>query len=341
MISFDPTQLNLTVEGVWGLGAALVFGFMLIFKAIKGNKILRKIEDTPKSKVETAPQGYVEFEGFAWPQDETVRGSSGEEAVYYSLTVQKKETRGSGKQRRTEWITVFSHFHSRPFYLVDATGLALIEVGGGELDIDEGNKRSWSSLTSEEKDRILNFSQGRNHSGFPPSTFLFGIFSGSYRVIEKEIAVGNPLYANGDFRTLTAVTPVLSLKGLTEFSSRVFNRESRSLKNITSFLDKNKDGKISTAESRTGYLFAARQARMKSKDLGVESPFPVYGRIGSSKEHPLLLADLHESHLIERKGRFIWVQVAAGAAIIALVSSVVVPRMFSLMRTPANASRPK
>jgi hypothetical protein len=287
----DQAEIKLTVQIVWALGAAFVFGFALIFKAIKRNHSVKKIQDTPKSKVESAPQGYVEFEGFAWPSESTVRGCSGEEAVYYSLQIQKKVTKYHGNKRRTEWVTLYSHFHCAPFYVVDPTGIALIDITNGEVDLPEKNKRSWYDLSRDEKLRVLKITEGKKIPSFPPSTFLFGIFAGSYRIIEKEILVGNPLYVHGDFRT-TAVEPIrVSVLGLTEFSNRVFNREARSLKNLSSFLDKNKDGVISEKEAEYGYQFAAKQARLKAKDINGETAFPVHGKIGSSGEHKLFLAD--------------------------------------------------
>ena len=82
------------------VGVAIVFCGGLLYNAIKKYKTVRKIEDTAKSNIATAPQGYVEFQGFAWPMQKSVQCTRGFEAVYYSFSLQRQETQGSGKNKK-------------------------------------------------------------------------------------------------------------------------------------------------------------------------------------------------------------------------------------------------
>ncbi len=290
-----------------------------MINSISRRKKTRKIADTPRSKVASAPQGYVEFQGFAWPAAQYARSAAGDEIVYYSLEVQRAETRGTGKSRRRQWVTVFTHGHVHPFYLVDPTGLALVDPSSAEMDLHGARTRDWASLKGEEKRWIEEIASRRAILGFPPSKGLFGIFSSPYRVVEKEIGVGSPLYLHGDFRTPSMTHPRVKVPGLSEFSSRIFSSEARSTKNIDHFLDKNRDGVVCGDESRHGYGFAGRQARNKSRTQpSDEREFEVYGNIGSSLEHRLLIADAHEEHLVKRREKWIWLQFLGGAALLAV-----------------------
>lgn len=309
--------LNLTV-------ASLVTGGGLMIRALSRRKKTQKITDTPRSKVATAPQGYVELQGFAWPAAEEARTAAGQEVVLYRLEVQRSETRGSGKNRRREWVTIFYHAHVEPFYLVDPTGLARVDPGTAELDVGATRTRKWSSLSASEKKWIEEVASRRPVPGFPPSRGLLGIFSSPYRVLEKEILLGAPLYLHGDFRTPSVETPKVKVSGLSEFTSRIFNAEARSTKNINHFLDKNRDGRVCADEARYGYGFAARQARNKSRSQpSQEREFEVCGHVGSSSEHRLLIADMHEEHLVKRRQKWLWLEFVAGAALLAAGCAVV------------------
>lgn len=359
---------NLSNEEIKLVLICFFFGGGLILHALSRKRSVRKIEDTPRSKVASAPQGYVELQGFAWPAagGKVERNAQGHETVYYRLALQRAETRGSGKNRKKVWVTVFSYSTDTPFYLIDATGIALIDPartwgnpalsvesqvrsvaakvtnfasgmgvlgsvaslglegfaggrnaigdgGGYETDLGTGRPKAWSRHSTEEKALICKRVGKIAGVSFPPSNFLFGLFSDEFRVIESEICVGSPLYVHGDFKTDSQNAITAQVPGLTEFASRVFNADARAQKNLTHFLDKDGDGKVSAIEAMRGYTFAARQARLKAKDqLTGEKTFEVHGRMGSSAENRLFIADLHEEHLVARKQRYGSLEIAAG-----------------------------
>lgn len=308
----------MTEESLKMIVFSLFTGGGLLINSISRRKKTRKIADTPRSKVASAPQGYVELQGFAWPAAQYARSAAGDEIVYYSLEVQRAESRGSGKNRRREWVPVFTHGHIHPFYLVDPTGLALVDPASAEFDLHGSQTRNWTALKDDEKKWVGEIAARRAINGFPPGKGLLGVFSSSYRVIEKEIGVGSPLYLHGDFRTSTLQNPKVKAAGLSEFVSRIFSVEARSTKNISHFLDKNRDGVVCGDESRQGYGFAGRQARNKGRTQPREErEFEICGNVGSSPEHRLLIADAHEEHLVKRREKWIWIQFVGGAVLIA------------------------
>lgn len=287
----------------------------VLYYAIHLWRAARKIKDTPGSKIASAPQGYVEVEGFAWPVDQCSRLASGREVVHYSCMLQRKETRGSGKNRRTEWVPVWSCIQSHPFYVVDSTGLASIDLHGCKFSMDAASIRSWRSLNRAEKDRLLGLIGDERISRFPPSEALGGLFSTPYQVIENEIFVGSPLYLQGDFRTPSAELPTVSPHGLAEFHRRVFPSDARSGRNVVVFLDKNKDGKISEKEAQAGYSLAASMALRKSATEGARE-FKIHGVMGSSEEHRLLIADAHQEHLAARLERRMLLPIVAAVLLL-------------------------
>lgn len=302
-----------------GIITGFVLGGSLLYSALKKHKVRRKIQDTPCSKVATAPQGYIELEGFAWPQEETFKSIDGHESVYYRMQIQKEESRGSGKKKRRVWVTIYTHLHAHPFYLVDATGIALIDPTQAELNLKTSRIRHWGKLSNKDKDIVEAMTHGQGVSNFPPSKFLFGVFAGNYRVVEDEILVGSPIYAHGDFQTHELQCRKIKSVGLTQFHQRVYDSNTRQKKDLTAFFDSNKDQKVSPEEAIQGYVMAAALAQKSAKSQKVEEiEFEICGQLDQSETHKLFLADVHESHLVDRMGRFLKLQLAGGALLMTL-----------------------
>lgn len=291
----------------------IIFGGGMLWNAIRKSRRARLVADTPRSKTATAPQGFVELEGFAWPCDKTMISNSGLEAVYYTLKVQKLVSTGSGKNKRTTWTTVYTLNHCPLFYLADATGLVTIDPSKAELNLNTVTTRNWGAIPKADQERLIGL-VGNQISGFPPKTGLFALFSSSFRAIENELPVGCQVYASGDFRSITGEEVKVKAEGMTDFAKKVFEMSSRGLKNVSRILDKNGDGKVSAEEARTGYTDAAKIARAKAKLAGsVEQEFALHGSLGGSTSHALFIADTSEEHLKSRLKKWLWLQFIAGA----------------------------
>jgi len=297
--SFGEAMAQTQNDGIGGLIVGFAFGVILFHRAFKAHKRLRHIEDTPRSKVASAAQGMVELQGFAWPQTETIKTLADKDAVYYEFKLQREETRGSGKNKRKTWVTVLTKAHKPDLLLVDPTGTALIKSATAEMEMLKSQTRNWRRLSAKEKNYVsTNFVEDKL-SGFPPSDFLGGFFGVNYRVVESFILRGSPLYASGDFRTGINGPELVKAKGLTRFCEMIFNLEARSEKNVSSLLDKDKNGKVSHTEEIEGYTFAAETAlRRTEMDSLQERDFPICGVLQKSEEHKLFIAPSSETHLI-------------------------------------------
>lgn len=301
-----------------GLGC-LVIGAPVLWSSVRQRRRVRMIEDTPRSKIASAPQGFVEVEGFAWPNDDKITLTiSGAEAVYHEFLLQREEERGSGKNRRKDWVTVFSCAHSVPFYICDATGAALVIPDGCEFQFVDQRCDSWSNLVEAEKNRVARSIVTVEISGFPPAAGLIGgLFGAHFRVIEKLIRVGSPVYVTGDFESAPDDVMKVKERGFTRFASMVFDRDKRAYKNVSRLLDSDHDGKVSSSEALSGYAAAARTARTGVKDVTNESPFELFGTLRRSETHPLFIANDHETRLIENLGKFSAPKAMLGAVLVA------------------------
>lgn len=318
------------------VAVALAFsGGAMLYRSFKSFKRLRAIADTPSSKVASAPQGLVEFEGFAWPQGETVLSLDGQEAVYYTLELQREQSSGSGNSRRTEWVKVFSYEHANPFYLLDPTGIAVIEPGNCEVDITKPSTTHYSKLSREAKTKLDEFTNG-TVPHFPPSESFFGKLTATkFRVVEKKIVIGSPLCAMGNFRT-ESFNQVTIDDSLYTFANKVIDFNSRAFRNLTNLLDTNRDGKISAEEALAGYTTAAKVSRQSPQKNS--APIEVFGILSSSENHKLFFTDKHEQQLLESLGKYQKLKVVGGAAMIAAAVCIALLR-FGLLTNPIEVQR--
>ncbi|MES3038977.1 MAG: hypothetical protein V4736_13810 [Bdellovibrionota bacterium] len=301
------------------IATCLVLGAGLFYKAIKNQKKARQIEDTARSKLASAPQGLVELQGFAWPMNSTVKTSSDHDAVYYKFELQREEKRGSGKNRRTVWVTIFTFTHEEPFYILDPTGLGVVQPTGAEYDVASIKTTAWNKLEPDAKNIINNTILSEDIPNFPPSEGMFGMFNTKYRIQETEVVVGAPFYVLGHFETHSATSVPVKCNGLTNFANRVINLETKSFKDLKSLFDKDQDGKVTKQEESAGYTFAAKLALVKSQtEKTEENEFYVYGELSCSANHKLFFADRHEKHLVADIKKWQKLRFVGGAALMTI-----------------------
>lgn len=312
----------------------LLVGGGLIVSAIRRQRRVRQIQDTPRSKTASAPQGFVELEGFAWPAGDVVRSVNGNETVYYAVELQREESRGSGKSRRKVWVTVWTHKPNLPLFLVDPTGLALIDPGEATLELSHTTTRLWKALPQSEQERVRTLMGAFDVKGFPLSVGFFGnLFASKYRLVETEIDIGAPLYATGDFRAVENAPQKIKSPGLTDFNNKVFDLAARTRKDMTVALDTNRDGKVSDQELQQGYVTAAKTSRLRGRSGGEEMEFELHGTLGKSLNHALNVADLFESNLTAKLNKGFWPRLIGGSALvtvgIALALVSLAPTLFT------------
>lgn len=172
-----------------------ILGLILLFVtcgvgygAIRKYRAYRVVIDTPRSKVRSAPQSYVELQGVFEPLDgEELKAApfSKKPCVWYQAELQKYS---GGKNK--SWKTVFHESDPRPCQLRDDTGSCLI----APAEVDEAMRVNLDTET---------FYPGREESPEPVRNVEIGFLSNSIRYIERRITPGTEAYAIGVFTTFS------------------------------------------------------------------------------------------------------------------------------------------
>jgi hypothetical protein len=153
--------LRIHQSSIW-LFALLFILISSIVAWLLNLKRFRVVDDTPTSKISSAPQGYVEFSGRGKqpPGDQLASYLTGLPCLWYRYSIERK----SGDK----WVHESSGESHDTFGLDDGSGLVLIDPDGAE--ILTSHKQVWTE--------------------------------GDYRKTEWSLIEGEPLYALGEHVTL-------------------------------------------------------------------------------------------------------------------------------------------
>ena len=191
-------QTDVTRLQFWAAVGAIA-GVFLFLRGFSMLRCKRLIMNTPSSKIRSASMGLVEISGTAKGPQTVRAGITGEACYYYrAMAWQLKD---SGRNR--EWKKVADESLYVPFFIEDATGDALVDPQGAELDIhcnlkDElGSSFFGSGMMPENASRFL---------------LRYGLsMSEKIRLEEYCIKPGDPLFVLGTLGQNTAAarwTPI-------------------------------------------------------------------------------------------------------------------------------------
>jgi hypothetical protein len=153
--------LRIHQSNIW-LFALLFILISSIFAWLLNLKRFRVVEDTPTSRISSAPQGYVEFSGRGKqpPGDRLASYLTGLPCLWYRYSIERRNG--------DKWVHVSSGESHDTFGLEDGSGMILIDPDGAE--ILTSHKQVWTE--------------------------------GEYRKTEWSLIEGEPLYAIGEHVTL-------------------------------------------------------------------------------------------------------------------------------------------
>lgn len=203
----DVTRLQF-----WAAVGAIA-GVFLFLRGFSMLRCKRLIMNTPSSKIRSASMGLVEISGTAKGPQTVPAGITGEACYYYRAMAWQLKYSG----RNREWEKVADESLYVPFFIEDATGDALVDPQGAELDIH-----------CDFKDELGSSFFG---SGMMPehcSAFLlrYGLsMSEEIRLEEYCIKPGDPLFVLGTLGQNTSAarwmpTPHVAVMG-SSFKSRL------------------------------------------------------------------------------------------------------------------------
>jgi len=118
VVGFDQTALFATL--------AAGFGPVMFLRGLRDLRMKRLIENTPTSKIRSLAMGFVEVRGKTEGRSSVSSPFSNRASVFCEVDVSVS----SG--RRDSWSVVHRACSSRPFFVRDETGLAMIDPRGAQ-----------------------------------------------------------------------------------------------------------------------------------------------------------------------------------------------------------------
>ena len=248
----------------------------------------RIIEDTPTSKVRSAPQGYVELEGEA-------AAMSGEPILspltlspccWFRYKVEHKRENG--------WETLRSGTSDGLFLLRDETGDCIIDPDGAEITCRE--KNVWYGNTSNPSLSPSKESRSAGMHGFLGLSVNLNILvDGEYRYTEEAIYPGETLYAIGLFKSFGEADRQAMLEDRIKARLSQWKADHNGL--LKRF-DRDGDGKIDMSEWEVARRAAIREVT-REQLLEGQQPLNLLNRTISTRQ-PFLISAHGEFGLVRR-----------------------------------------
>jgi len=239
----------------------------------------RLIEDTPRSRVRSAAQGYVELAGRAicLPGTENLAPLTRRPCVWWRYRVQQRTESRSGN-RREHWRTINQGRSDVPFMLDDGTGRCIVQPLGAE--IMTGESTTWYGNTP--------------WPAGPPGTGAGLLASREYRYSEERIYADDGIYVLGGFRTTAGQSGVSRDEQVRTLLSE-WKQDSAEL---AKRFDADRDGRVSLAEWEAAR--AEAQRTVDARELGRPAVEPVHTVAHPADDQIFLIASFPEGQLASR-----------------------------------------
>jgi hypothetical protein len=235
----------------------------------------RAVGDTPTSQVASAAQGYVELSGRAQHLPET-KTLAPLSGRECCWYQYRRERRGS----KSKWVLEEEGESAAAFRLRDTTGVCVVDPDDAE--ILTAHKQVWTE--------------------------------GDRRFTEWWIADGDPLYALGEFRTLTAAGDAVDRK---RDIGAVLAEWKRDRPQLLQRFDLDRDGEISFKEWSLARAEAKRQVERTHAELAAVPPLDVVGAPRDGRLY--LLSNFDPSRLSRRFALWAWAHLAGFFAALAVL----------------------
>ena len=265
----DPGHFWIFTAVVWAAAVAAFFSGWRSFSR------LQLVEDTPKSLIRSAAQGYVELAGTSrlMPGEPILAPLTRMRCVWWSYSVE--EHVGAGKS--SHWQTISDGTSGELFWLEDATGRCVVDPD--KAVVYPSAKDVWygSSATPEGGPHM-----GGMHLG------------GRYRYTERRMLEGDPLYALGYFHTQGPV----SAGDIDEEVRQQLAAWKQDQAWLIQHFDTNHDGVVDQQEWEAARQEARRLVLEQERDNLKRPPVDVLGRPPDGRE--FILSTLPQKKLETR-----------------------------------------
>jgi hypothetical protein len=135
--------MNIEMDAICGGTILFLIGLAVMFNGIQMYLTMRKVQNTPTSKIRSVAMGLAEVYGKANSYVEKISPFSNEKCSYYKIQVQAY-IEARNKDESSTWRTIFTKQLNDVFKLTDDTGTINVNPKGAETLLDiakakEGN----------------------------------------------------------------------------------------------------------------------------------------------------------------------------------------------------------
>jgi hypothetical protein len=246
--------------------SAGIFGGLYIF--FHRWRQQRLVEDTPASRIRSAPQGYARISGRARRVgDKALRAPlTGRSCVWWSYRVEQRERCG---RYANLWHRNDSGTSNQPFLLVDQGEHCLVDPDGAE--VEPSDRKVWYGNSPDEIPLAL------------LGGFILG-FGHAYRYIEAILTEEAQLSVLGEFRVNTGSTT----NTIDDEAAALLSRWKRDQQALLARFDANHDGRIDGAEWEAARIAAHSEAQRNKLQQAPEERVNVLGK--PRGKQPFLIA---------------------------------------------------
>ena len=291
------------------VGLGFFIGAGLIYSGVKRLLRARRIQDTARNSIAHAPQGNTELEAFAWCLNQPIKNANGELCAYYRIRLEQYVRRNKNSYWEKRWEN-----HPHPgFIAVDKTGAVLVFCEDAEMHCHK-ETTSWSDVISTKKRHDI-ISQVETGYG----KISTGFFGGSYRIVEEFLTMGSPCYIQGSLSGNKAEDTQKIQPELYSFFSYLHKRPPGDIHQNKQF-DKNGDG--TTCDEEAAQSLHTVAVNILNMEISAERiqketpPLHFYGQINKSPDHLLIVAAMHEHHLLKNINTFNYLRIIGGAFLV-------------------------
>lgn len=252
----------------------------------------RLIEDTPTSKIRSAPQGYVELIGsgeLAAQQAPLLSQLSQSPCLWFRYRIERYER--SGKNSR--WRKIAGASSERPFLLNDGSGSCYLFPD--KADISSHRKRSWYG-----------------NSRYPSPDQSPSLFGRRYRYTEELLCEGDLLYALGLFETRH---PPSDAQRNEARMGEILSEWKRDYDKLVQRFDRDGNGELDQQEWELARSDALRKAERETRNTAPVAAVNTL-RHSPNRQQPFIIAT-SEPESLSRRYRWqslAWLLVSLGSA---------------------------
>lgn len=259
--------------------AAFIGSFVFLYRK-------RLMEDMPTSRIRSASQGYVEFEGTSRMMEgpPIIAPLTRRRCVWWRFWIEEKRRSG----RNNKWITVERGGSDDSFLLEDGSGKCVVDPTGAKVIPSE--KQVW-------------YGQGRRPDRAPElgGGWLRAAFC-DFRYTEERLALDSPLYALGGFRTQSGGPQAFDLQA----DIRELLEKWKHDKGMMALLDVDKDGRVDVKEWEAARRMARARVEAEHIQLAVDTlDLNILAR--PRDRRPFILSGVSQASQIRR----FWLQAGA------------------------------